>query len=326
MIEAESVRVGAGWFRLPGRGVLAVRGSDRVRFLNGQLTQDVAALEAQGPGAGGYSFLLTPQGRIVADLHIVMGADELWLECERARLEAVVARLDRYLVADDVELVDESAHWVRFGVEGPNAHELVPEAGMLLADHCVSVVVAGTELKVVAAGWTAFPAAQLWVPPDASSRVERALLEKGLRHGLVPASPETLEMLRVEAGVPGSGELDEEVLPAETGVLERAVSFEKGCYTGQEVVARMESRGRMAHRLVGLVGAKGGGPFEVGAELFAGGRKVGAVTSAVQSSRLGAIALAFVRIAHSQPGTDLSLDGAMDRPTTVHALPFAVPQ
>ncbi len=321
MIEAESVRVGIGWFRLPERGVIAVRGGDRVRFLNGQLTQDVEALAAEGPGAGGYAFVLTPKGRIVADLQLLIGADEVWLECARSRVDAVIARLDRYLVADDVALVDESAGWARFGVEGPNAPALVAEAPALTAGHGAEVEIAGARVWVVAAGWTGYPALQLWVGAEEAEGVERALLERGLRHGLVPASPETLEMLRVEAGVPADAELDEEVLPAETGVLARAVSFEKGCYTGQEVVARMDSRGRMAHRLVGLARPRGSAPLPVGAPLFAGERKVGELTSSVVSSRFGSIALGFVRTAHAEPGTELRVEGEPDA-LAVHALPF----
>ena len=133
------------------------------------------------------------------------------------------------------------------------------------------------------------------------------------------------EMLRIEAGIPGAPELDEDVLPAETGVLERAVSFEKGCYTGQEVVARMESRGRRATCLVGLAPVRGGDPVAVAARLYAGDQKVGEVTSATQSSRFGSIALAFVRTAHSEPGTTLRVEDAAGPPVTVRELPFREP-
>ncbi len=321
MIEAECVRAGLGWFRLPDRGVIAVRGGDRVRFLNGQITQDIEALAAAGPGAGGYAFVLTPQGRIVADLQLLIGEEEVWLECARSRVGPVVARLDRYLVADDVALVDESERWVRFGAEGPNAFALVPEAPALAPGHGVVAEIAGAPVQIVAAGWTGYPALQLWVETGAADAVERMLLERGLRHGLVPCSLPTLEMLRIEAGVPGEAELDEDVLPAETGALARAVSFEKGCYTGQEVVARMESRGRMAHRLVGLLRPGGSAPLPVGGTLYAGDRKVGELTSSTVSSRFGAIALGFVRSAHADPDTELRLEGETT-PLVVHELPF----
>lgn len=323
MIEVETVRHGAGWFRLPRRGLIAVRGEDRGRFLNGQLSQDIAALEALGPGAGGYAFLLTPQGRIVTDVHVAVWSEEIWLECDRTRIPAAIERLDRFLVADDVSLHDESEAMTRFGVEGPRAPALFPECEALEDGHFAQVRIGDIDMWVGAFGWTAFPARQLVVPAAAAPEVEIQILDRGLRHGMVPAKEEVLESLRVEAGVPGVRELDEEVLPAETGALDRAVSFEKGCYTGQEVVARMASRDRMAHRLVGLRAAAGGAHFEVGQELRAGERKVGEVSSATVSSRFGPIALAFVRTAHSEAGTTLACTGEPAE-VTVCGLPFGV--
>ncbi len=315
------VRHGAGWFRLPERGLIVVRGDDRVRFLNGQLTQDIERLEAEGLGAGGYSFVLTPQGRIVADFHIGLLDGEVWLECDRARVEPAIARLDRFLVADDVSLHDESAQVARFGVEGPRAPDLFPSHLDLAPGHIAEEQVAGVTVQIGAFGWSGFPARQVFAPVDAAEEVERALLERGLQHGVVPAPDSALESLRVEAGIAGSAELDEEVLPAETGRLAEAVSFEKGCYTGQEVVARMASRDRMAHRLVGVRVDSGAPPLREGEDLSSGDRRVGEVSSAVVSSRFGPIALAFVRNAHSTSGTRLvRSDGGSE--ATVCALPF----
>ena len=322
MIEIETVRCGAGWFRLPERGLVAVRGRDRVRFLNGQLTQDIEALEAAGIGAGTYAFLLTPQGRIVSDLHVAVREDAIWLECAAARVAAVIERLDRFLVADDVTLQDEGAAWARFGIEGPAAHAVLPESAGLGADDARAAQVAGHSIWIASFGWSAYPALQLWVAREHAEAVERAVLESGRPHGLVPASSETLRVLRVEAGVAAAPELDEDTLPAETGLLERAVSFDKGCYTGQEVVARMASRNRVAHRLVGLVRPRGAAAaFRSGASLSVAGRRIGEITSVADSPLHGPIALAFVRTVHAEPGTSVEIEHD-ERAAEVAALPF----
>ncbi len=144
------------------------------------------------------------------------------------------------------------------------------------------------------------------------------LLGRGAAAGLVEAEPALLELLRIEAGVPWLGrDLDESVLPDEAG-LGHAVSDTKGCYTGQEVVARMRSRGRISHRLVGLW-AEGERPLPEGAEVRVEGAPVGEVTSAAVSPEAGSIALAYLRAAHAEPGTLAEVEG---RPARVSSLPF----
>jgi folate-binding protein YgfZ len=325
--EVAAVRRAAGVFALVGRGLLAVEGADRVRFLQGQLTGDVASLDPDGPRSGCRALALTPQGRIVADLHVLARPGEIWLETEAVVREGLRERLARYVIADDVVLRDRSAELARFGVEGPRAAELLAAASgapapPLAPDAWRALRVAGREVVVAAFGWSGEPAYQLFVPVEACGAVEERLRADADRHGWVWASPEALEVLRIEAGEPRAGaELGPHALPAEVGLLERAVSFTKGCYTGQEVVARMHSRGRVGHLLVGLR-REDGGELPAGAAITVGGTAVGEVTSSAHSPGAGAIALGFVRFGHHAPGTRLEVAG---RPARVVALPFVRP-
>jgi tRNA-modifying protein YgfZ len=325
---ARAVRRAAGLFRLPARGLLEVRGGDRLRFLNGQLSNEVAGLEPGGPRSGCYALVLTPQGRIVADLHVMARPDAVWLETAREAVPRALARLEKYVIADDVALADRSAALDRLGLEGPGAPAILRTAaqgGALPApDQAAVLRIGGAEVVVAAYGWSGEAAFQLLAPAGAGPAMEEALTGAGREAGLHVADAETLEVLRVEAGIPVQGrELGEDTLPAEARLLARAVSFTKGCYTGQEVVARMASRRRLGHLLVGIVFEDASAPPSApGARIAVGGHPVGAVTSAVRSPVAGPIALGFVRSAHAEPGTALEVDG---RPAHVAALPFVDP-
>lgn len=317
--EARAARAGAALFRRPERGLLEVRGEDRVRWLDGMLSNDVTAL-APGPERSGCpALLLTRTGRIVADPHVWLRPDAFWLELEREVIPRVMETLERFIVADRIELQDVSEEWLRLAIEGPGAPAAL-EAALgaplpLARDACAEALLAGGSLVVAAYGYGAATARQLCVP---AARGEAAL-EKLLDAGLAEAGADALEILRIEAGVPRLfAELDETVLPAEAH-LERAISFTKGCYTGQEIVARLDSQGRPGHQLVGLL-FDGDAVPAVGARLAANGRAVGEVTSACKSPVFGAIALGFVRAASAEPGTVVC---AGERPARVVSLPFA---
>ena len=321
---AARVRCKAGWFALEDRGVIRVRGADRVRWTNGMVSNDVASL-APGPDRSGcHALLLTAQGRIVADLHVLAREGELWLELAGDVLPDVAKRLERYVIADDVLLSDESARWRRFALEGPRSPELLARAVgapiAIASDSGVDVVIAGSPAVACAWGWSGEAAYQLFVPASAAETVERAIAAAAREGELETGDSGTLEVLRIEAGTPRQGsELNEDVLPAEAGLVGRAVSTTKGCYTGQEIVARMESRGSASHRLVGLrFDAANADPPLVGAVVQAGGQTIGSVTSACRSS-IGAIALGYLRSAHAAPGSAVDISGARAH---VAALPF----
>jgi folate-binding protein YgfZ len=307
--ELRAVREGAGLFRLPERGVLAVGGDDRVRWLDGMISADVKAL-AKGGGAPG--LLLTRQGRIVADLHVLAHVDQLWLELASAALSGARERLLGYVIADDVHLTDRSAELGRLAVEGPRAAERLAGAGADvsgLAPHAWrEVELGGARVIAAAYAFTGGPGFQLFAPAGSAD----AVAERLRAAGCTPASDDALECLRIAAGVPRFGrELDESVLPAEAR-LEDAVSISKGCYTGQEVVTRMRSRGRVGHLLVGLR-FEGDAPPPRGAEIEGPSGRIGQVTSSVLSPEDGAIGLGYVRAEDARADAQVSVAGTAAR-------------
>jgi folate-binding protein YgfZ len=307
--------VSASLFRLPSRGVITVRGDDRQRWLDGMLTCNVKKL---APGDGAHGLLLTPQGRIVAELHVLHRGEELWLETEASAIAAVVARLEKYVIADDVALADATPRWARLALEGDGALGAYVRCGGAVParPHGVaSAELAGVELVAARYGFTGAPALQLFAPRAREEAVVAALLAAGARL----ESAATLESRRIEAGTPWLGaELDESVLPAEARLDGVAVAADKGCYTGQEVVARMRSRGRLSHLLVGLRFAGDALP-ERRSALSSERGAVGSVTSAVRSPRFGAIGLGFVQASLAEPGTRLRTPAGE---ATVVELPF----
>jgi aminomethyltransferase len=323
--QAAAVRSGAGLFRRSDRGVFAVEGADRVRWLDGMLTADVGALGPEHSGC--YALLLTPKGRIVADLHLLQRGDALWAETAAPAVGPVLARLQKYVIADDVLLSDIGASLSHLSLEGPRATEVLERAlaaapvPRLAADTWGPVTLAGEEVALGAWSTSGEAGFQILAPVGAGDAVAEALRVAG-GDALVEAGPEAFEILRVEAGIPRLGaELGEDVLPAEARLLERAVSFSKGCYTGQEIVARVASQGQVAHLLVGFRFEHGRAPAP-DAEVRVGERVVGEVTSACQSALVGAIGLGFVRRQHAEPGSEVQVEG---RPARVVSLPFVEP-
>ena len=318
-----ATRSAAGLFDMQERGLLEVRGEDRVRWLDGMISGDVKALEARGSGAGCYATLLTNRGAIVADLHVGK-LDELFvLETRRDWIPKIQATLERFIIADDVTLVDRSSELEVLGLEGPRAAEILSEAAgreiLLEPEQWAQIEIAGAQVRVAAFGFTGEVAFQLHLAPADRPRVEAALEATGAGRGLARGDAAALEVMRVEAGIPLLGaELDEDVLPAEAR-LERSISINKGCYVGQEIVARLRARGQVNHLLVGLR-LEGEALPEVEASLFVGGRRIGELTSVVRSPRWGSIALGYVRREHSEIGTVVELEGGVAR---VAALPFA---
>jgi folate-binding protein YgfZ len=324
--QALRCRQGAGLFRLQDRGLISVEGADRVRWLNGMLTNDVAQLAPGRERSGCYALLLTRIGRIVADVHVLLREGSFWLECERTALASVLATLGRFVIADDVRLADATEGWERLALEGPATRAVFAgaagEAPGLAPDAADGFQIAGTPVLAGAWGVSGEDALQLFAPHGSGAAVARALLGAGAGHGLLEAGPEALEILRIEAGTPRYGrELGEAVLPAEAD-LSRAISTTKGCYTGQEIVARMATRGGASHALVGLA-LEGSSPPAAGAGVSAQAVQVGEVTSAALSASAGAIALAYVRRAHATPAAALSVEGRAARVVT---LPFVAPR
>lgn len=316
-----AVRERAALFDMTGRrGLIEVRGEDRVRWLDGMISGDVGRLEAAGEGAGCYATLLTNRGAIVADLHVGRLAERFLLESLASEIPRIIEALDRLLIADDVTLTDRSGDFTTLGLEGRTARELLASAAKAApppAEGWGTLRIGGAEVLVGAFGWSGEEAFQLRCAESDRAAVEAAL-DEAAEGELVRGDDAALDILRVEAGVPALGrELDEEVLPPEAR-LERAIATDKGCYVGQEIVARLRARGQVNHLLVGLA-LEGDDTPPAGVELVAGERTTGELTSVVVSPTLGPIALGYVRREHADAGTEVRFAGGRAR---VVDLPF----
>ncbi len=322
--QTTRVRQGIGLFEMQDRGLLEVRGTDRIRWLDGMITADVKAIEKRGEGAGCYALLLTHRGAIVADLHVGRIGEALLLECSKSELARIRAVLEKMIIADDVVLADRSDELAVIGIEGARAGDVLAQASdgasLPASEAWGEVAIAGMRALVAGFGWSGERAFQLRVAPAERTAVRGALEDaaKSLGVDAVAGDAALLEMLRIEAGIPALGaELDEEVLPPEAR-LERAIANNKGCYVGQEIVARLRSRGQVNHLLVGLrfEGTESPRP---GAPLSASGRATGEITSVVVSPTEGPIGLGYVRREHAEIGTRVEFAGGSAR---VAALPF----
>ena len=185
--EVRATRRAAGVFRLQGRALLEVRGADRVRFLQGQLTNDVARLDAAGPNSGCHALVLTREGRIVAEFHVLARPDAFWLETDAAAARPAIERLEKFVIADDVAILDRSAEFGRLAVEGPRAPDVVATAvgvAVEFTDHGAALAeVDGVEVLVAGYGWSGEPARQLFVARDQVAKVETVLLAAAAKHG-----------------------------------------------------------------------------------------------------------------------------------------------
>lgn len=322
--EAARVQRGVGLFRLTDRGLVQIGGGDRVRWLDGMLTNDVTSLVAGPDRSGCYAALLTHQGRIVSDIHVTVREGAFWLEMSAQAVPAVIERFDRHIIADDVTVEDIGAATEWLGLEGHNSAPLIAAfaGGELRIEPDCWTEVPTDPCRVAVARWGAAAGGyRLLIPAGHREAVAGELSRLAAGMGFVEAGPEVLEILRIDAGTPRFGaELDESVLPAEAG-LERAISTTKGCYIGQEVVARMASRGRTSHRLVGLrfetAAAVVGEP--VRRDASPDSKKIGEITSVCVSPRDGPIALAFVRSAHAATGSVVHTAGQQ---AIISDLPF----
>ena len=323
--EWSAVRQRCGLIDARFRALLRATGTDRIGFLQGMVSNDVAGLR---DGAGTYAALLTQQGKVVSDLRIYALADELWLDVPAARATAVRESLERYVVADDVEFVAAEPWTPLVVLEGPlAARTLVAVTGESLAPvpslaHR-EVDFDGTPLRVVAA--THGGEAGFMLCGD--NAVGGTLWEHCRAAGAEPVGMEALNVLRLEAGIPWHGwDMDETTLVAEVG-LETAISYEKGCYLGQEVVERVAARGQVHRKLRGLTCAGGVAPA-AGAPLTRDGQEVGWITSAVWSPACAAvIALGYLRRECCEPDTEVEVAlPAGSVSARVTPLPFYAPR
>ncbi len=311
--EYTALKTRAAVVDLSFRGRLCLTGADRVRLLHGQVTNDVQKLQA---GEGCYAALVTNKGKFQADTNIYALEAELLLDFEPGLTRAISERIDHYIVADDVQVVDVAPHYDLLSVQGPRAAEVIEKLGLPVplptkllgvahwADPTLGDLYIARQVRTGTAGFDCF------IPIAASGMVFDKLMLAARQFGGGAAGFEALELARFEAGIPRFGvDMDETNLPPEAGIDARAVSYSKGCYIGQEVIARIRTYGQVAKALRRLRLSDGAGPLPVrGDKLFKDGRDVGYVTSAHFCPTLQAnLAMAYVRREANSPGTELTL-------------------
>jgi folate-binding protein YgfZ len=284
--DYEALRHGVGAVGL-ARDVVRVSGPDAVEYLQGQCSQDVAAL---GIGASADALLLTPQGKLDALVRVTRVGDDMFvIDVDGGFGAAVVTRLSRFKLRVKAEI--EPLDWKCVALRGPGAADAVAANAVAAVDD--ADLAPGTEL-VAAFAW------------DGVTGVDLLGTAPVVPAGVRACGPEAWQSVRVEAGIPVMGaELDERTIAAEAGLLERCVSFTKGCYTGQELVARLDARGnKVARRLRGIVVEAGQEtPVMPGAEVAVAGRVVGRVTSVAWSPALDTvIALGYLHRDVEVPG------------------------
>lgn len=281
--DQRAVREGAGLVDRSERGKLALTGADTKRFLQGQVTNDVLAL---APGAGLYAAFLTAKGKMLGDLRLLDTGEELLLDTERVALQELFNMIRRYSLGFDVELHRRTLERGLLSLVGPRAREIAGAAGLDETEHAnAAAEIEGIPVRLIATDL----GIDLYVDAAQREALEQALVARGA----LPVDEAAAEVVRVERGRPRYGvDLDDATIPQEAGLNERAVSFTKGCYVGQETVARLFYKGKPNRHLRGLRLSE---PVSSGTELTLDGKRVGAVGSVVQSPVHGPIALALVR-------------------------------
>ncbi|MFN2475879.1 MAG: folate-binding protein YgfZ [Chthoniobacterales bacterium] len=289
-------------FDLTDRAKLRVTGADRLRYLNGQISNDLRKTTAQ---TAIHACVLTAKGKIDADVFIVAHGESFLVDVDAGIGEQLQARLDRYVIADDVTVADVTDEWALLHLTGAN--------------------VPAVEDTVITARSSRFGCVgtDIWLPRASYETALRAIAAE-----LSMCDAEAAELFRIEQGIPRWGwELSGEIIPNEAGLETAAIDYAKGCYIGQEVISRIKMSGQTNKRLCGLV-AGDGGTFAEGMQLFApDGREVGRLTSAAHSNRVGRqIGLGFLKRGYNDVGQQLEArlpEGDVSTRVMIVDLPFA---
>jgi folate-binding protein YgfZ len=320
--EFFALQKGCGVYDLGFRSRLSLTGSDRVRWMNGMVTNNVRDL---AEGRGVYAFLLNAQGRILGDMYVYNRGESLVVETDRSQVEKISATFDHFIIMDDVEVTNISEQETALGLAGPRSREVLNAAGIAVQEiqplqmatpqcQCDCDCV---ECTVIRGDDAAQESYEIWLAPKDVYKTWRALIAAGA----TPVGSEALEMQRIAAGIPLYGvDIRERDLPQETEQM-RALNFNKGCYVGQEIVERIRSRGNVHRKFTGFL-IEGAPGMLAGSKIASGEKEVGEVTSAAilgTGSDQRTIALGYIRREVGLPGADVTIAGA---PATVIQLPL----
>jgi len=302
-----ALRSMAAWLDLSDRGKIQASGDDRARLLHAMTTNHVQQLK---PGEGCYAFFLNASGRVLSDVNLFCFEDHFLLDTEPETRHKVYEHLDRYIIADDVTLLDSTEQVATVSVEGPEAAEVLTKLGAPLPVAPYSTAEWGAR-TVAHADSTGMGGFFIFLPAQAKT----ALIHDLEQAGAIAVSAEDASIVRVENGRPRYGEeITERFLVQETGQLQ-AVHFSKGCYLGQEIVERVRSRAQI-HRLLRRVEIDTEDAPAPGTKLKLGEADAGEIVSAVYSPSLAkVVAMAYVRTSNAEPGTELTLGPSPARVT-----------
>ena len=309
--ELDSLLHSAGVSDLGWRGKILVTGSDRLRWLNGMVSNTVQSLPE---GQGNYSFLLNSQGRIKGDCYVYRRACDLLLDTTIDQVPALISHLDHFVIMDDVELADVSGDWTALAVAGPRAPQVLATLGFAPAGSSMenarmsSARIGEVPCTIVETPQVVVPRFELWFAPEHVLAVWETLQAAGAH----PCGLEAMEALRVLEATPLYGvDLNDRDLPQETGQT-RALNFSKGCYLGQEIVERIRSRGKVNRQFRQF--ALSSRPDNLPLDLQSNGQSVGRITSSASLSSAGlpdVLALGFIRGEVLERGEAITYDGGV---------------
>ena len=312
--EIDSLLHSAGVSDLGWRGKILVTGGDRLRWLNGMVSNAVQSLPE---GQGNYSFLLSVQGRIQGDCYVYRRADDLLLDTSVDQVPALMSHLDHFIIMDDVELADVSQQWTGLSVAGPRAGQVLATLGFSPSTPGVenarmtNTNIGEVACTIIEAYHVAVPRYELWFAPEHVAAVWETLQAAGAN----ACGWEAMEALRVLEATPLYGvDLNDRDLPQETGQT-RALNFSKGCYLGQEIVERIRSRGKVNRqfRQFALEGAR---PDSLPFDLRSHEQPVGRITSTASLSSAGfaqVLGLGFVRVDVLERNEEIAYTGGTVR-------------
>ena len=326
--EFRALLEGCGLYDMNWQAKLVLTGEDRVRWLNGMVTNNVRDLAV---GHGVYSFLLTAQGRIVADLVSYNRGEYLLVTSDRSQMQAIKEMFDHYIIMDDVEVAEVSDKLSAVGVAGPQAATVLQKAGMefpqlpkegnwgtptLEKGQVVDLTWRGIGISVARNTHPNVDAYEIWFAGEQADAVWDALIAAGA----TPVGSEALEWYRIARGVPRYGiDLSQRDLPQETE-QKHALNFAKGCYIGQEIVERIRARAILHRTFTGFL--LEGEPAQTGTKIKDGDKNIGEITSAARipfPSGERSVALGYLRREFEKPGTAVQVG---EKTATVQAIPF----
>lgn len=305
--EFAALRSGCGVYDLGFRAKLSLSGGDRVRWLNGMVTNNIRDLAV---GHGAYAFLLNPQGHILGDLFAYNRGETIMVDTDRGQAEKILATFDHYIIMDDVEVANLSEKMTSLGIAGPKAREVMQKAAIDLPDlqplqvhevqcdcdcGCVSCTIVRTH--------DAIESYEIWL----TAEHVRPLWNQLVKAGASPTGSEAIELQRIVSGIPRYGvDIRERDLPQETEQA-RALNFNKGCYVGQEIVERIRSRGAVHRKFTGFL-VDGTAHIAPGSKIVSGEKEVGEITSAASLPGTNkTVALGYIRREIGVPGREVTI-------------------